>query len=746
LALAGIALVAITRWRLSSRDLCRTGALLVASSLITHAEPVIKSPVTDPPQIITGQPTTLTVRAAVQVAPGDPSVQNVTLLRIDPSGTVLLGVMTESGSVPGERRYTMQINVTESGTELRLRTSVALQGILLRKQSQIAVIPVVQASSLVFTPMYSGVKLPRDESLPSGIEPHLKASRGEATTMQFGLTSIRTFSGLTPELTQFQSDTGALIDTNLVQLYLVKYTNIAPLMVLLPGSKAGEWPDGLCPIGLYPRWPGRSTQAERNCAPFALSPGQQNRQILWAEVRVPVTAVPGTYKAVLRVREAGTNTIAGELPITLTVWNFELPQVRSLATAVNVNTYPILLKHYDNAYLPGTWRHAKDLVKDFVSELREGGGLTAQATLAPVRHNATTGESAPGDWPEWLEVQSDVGRTSSAVPVPIKTLSGTREDSWCDPAMVPWSPEKLPLFTRFFQDVQPRYAGKPLPYAYLFDEPFNNWAPNPNNCRTSTDNPDMKRLRQIRLVSLQAEAVHNGAPSVRPLVTMDIGQARTLRPDPETRSKLQWPNGNNGQPMTAAELLAKAAPNYIFVVNTVHLGSSPADLAARYDDFRSRGSLVWWYSSCSVEPGQPNLFIDQPGSAVLSFGPLTWVYGLTGFLYYEAISTYAEDPVWSKNWTTDCGVPRAGDGSLLYRGDATTIGGPKEQGAPLPSIRLHLIRQSFNLYEYLKALESRGRSDLAEQIASSLVRSDKDYSSDVARYEEARELAANALR
>jgi hypothetical protein len=102
---------------------------------------------------------------------------------------------------------------------------------------------------------------------------------------------------------------------------------------------------------------------------------------------------------------------------------------------------------------------------------------------------------------------------------------------------------------------------------------------------------------------------------------------------------------------------------------------------------------------------------------------LAYLYGIETELYY--FSDYC--------WSTPCGYPTKssdpwtsiyifggnGDGTLEYPGIPAKIGGSAP--IPLPSIRLKLIRDGMQDYEYLAALDKAGYADFARKTAESFI-------------------------
>src|SRR5262249_14484467 len=85
----------------------------------------------------------------------------------------------------------------------------------------------------------------------------------------------------------------------------------------------GIFPDALVPMGVRPTKPAKFVGA-----PFSL-PADLN-QPLWVDVHVPKNAAPGDYTGTITVSAAGQRAVT--VPVTLTVWDFELPDTPSLRT------------------------------------------------------------------------------------------------------------------------------------------------------------------------------------------------------------------------------------------------------------------------------------------------------------------------------------------------------------------------------------------------------------------------------
>jgi hypothetical protein len=178
---------------------------------------------------------------------------------------------------------------------------------------------------------------------------------------------------------------------------------------------------------------------------------------------------------------------------------------------------------------------------------------------------------------------------------------------------------------------------------------------------------------------------------------------------------------------------------------------TPAELTAQYQKERAKGARVWWYDSNQSRftvNGQgavfPDQFIDHPGVNQLVHGPLTYIYGLSGYVYFDSASNYASRGagIWENNYADDFGAN--GDGTLFYPGIPSIIGGPDGSDIPVPSIRLQLMRQSISTYDLLMLLRQNDQAK-ADQIAAQLATDVQNWSKDAIAYEAARQQIAEAL-
>lgn len=113
--------------------------------------------------------------------------------------------------------------------------------------------------------------------------------------------------------------------------------------------------------------------------------------------------------------------------------------------------------------------------------------------------------------------------------------------------------------------------------------------------------------------------------------------------------------------------------------------------------------------------------IDMPGAANRIMQWVAWKYRIEGELYYSMNEAYgqANDP-----WSNIRLSGGNGDGTLFYPGRPDRIGGRSD--IPIESMRLKLIREGMEDYEYLALLAKLDGRQSADQYADRIVQ--KAYS------------------
>ena len=155
---------------------------------------------------------------------------------------------------------------------------------------------------------------------------------------------------------------------------------------------------------------------------------------------------------------------------------------------------------------------------------------------------------------------------------------------------------------------------------------------------------------------------------------------------------------------------------------------------------KERGDGSWWYVCCGPMFPYANFHIDMEG---ISHRILMWQqkkYKVDGLLYWS--TNYWNETVdpWEDMATVKSINPDIyGDGSLIYPGKKIGFNGP------VSSLRLEIIRDGFEDYEYLTLLEKIAGRELVENIIENVVKSMIIYTRDPLKLEETREILAKEI-
>jgi hypothetical protein len=176
-----------------------------------------------------------------------------------------------------------------------------------------------------------------------------------------------------------------------------------------------------------------------------------------------------------------------------------------------------------------------------------------------------------------------------------------------------------------------------------------------------------------------------------------------------------------------AEGLTEAIDIAVPVINYLDDKGGPPR-RADYDPFlaSNQAKELWTYQSCmshgcgggcvgTDDPyftGWPSYMIDVSAIQNRAMEWVSFNMDVTGELYFETSHLLASA------WDQQCDFSGNGDGTLFYPGTPDRIGGTTH--IPIESIRLKLVREGMEDYEYLHLLCALGDCDAARAEASAL--------------------------
>jgi len=494
----------------------------------------------------------------------------------------------------------------------------------------------------------------------------LKAARNEFEAFQLVITADKDpLSGVDVTVSDLNDGHGNTIPASNIMIYKEAYININTPSTTQGAT--GAWPDALIPK--QDEYAGEV----RNAFPTAIGAGVN--QPVWVEIYIPQSAAAGVYSGSATVTATGQNSVV--VPIQLTVWNFTLPSTSTLKSAYSIDYNLIPPGHGLGSFTNANSTHL-NLVK-----------LYAKANLL---HRVTTNylpapyQMGNGDWSAFDTTFGPL--LDGTEPLPGGKLPGAKATSY---SMANWGHETdIP----FMRDIATHAKAKgwfDRLFEYTLDEP-----------QTSA---------QWQKIKAWANALHQADPDLRSLVTTSIQNATA-----------------NG----AAGVIDLFVPTIRYMDNKpfgLDAGSEVPGGGDTVGNQRSKyGAEVWWYQACgshgcgfmggdpSIDPagyytGWPSFMVDLPAmfNRIQQWG--SFKYNIQGELYYDMVYAYGQADPWSSVFY----FGGNGDGTLYYPGRPDTIGGTTD--IPIESIRLKLLREGMEDYEYLNLLKGLDAAYADEQVA-----------------------------
>jgi hypothetical protein len=134
---------------------------------------------------------------------------------------------------------------------------------------------------------------------------------------------------------------------------------------------------------------------------------------------------------------------------------------------------------------------------------------------------------------------------------------------------------------------------------------------------------------------------------------------------------------------------------------------------------------LWTYQSCvthgcggsdSYTTGWPSYVIDTLSIRARAEEWLSFELDLSGELYWDTAFANGLGDAWKTQWADE--FTGNGDGTLFYPGTVDRISGKTD--IPIATLRLKMIREGMEDYEYLKALSDAGDPKFAKAAANAL--------------------------
>lgn len=531
----------------------------------------------------------------------------------------------------------------------------------------------------------------RSEPPGDGPAARVAAARNEWVSLQILVRSNEPVKAIRVESGELRGPGGAVLRASDSRLYRQHQFHIESGTYRNDAFKPDWYPDPLIPFERPGA--GKKLEAARLVAvPFDLPANETHG--FWVDLHVPTEIPAGEYRGIYRVTADGGNSL--EIPVTLAVWNFTLPQTPTLTTAFGspaqrMRSYYGRRADAGREPPPSDWQAVEEQCAQLLSEHRFNATPPADM-LRPVAQPDGSFQ-IPSEQTQALRRFVDRYHVNALqVPHP----SGVIKDPQAErDKLRAW----LAAFDRAAQELDRPHL---IFFVYLKDEP---------NTREDYEYVQKwgRAMREVKSV----------------VQVMVVEQT--------------WTEPGKGGADSAWGDLYGAVDIWCPLFSLHHQDST----AKR----QGLGETVWAYTALCQGPPTPWWHIDYPLLNYRVPAWMAWRDGIKGLLYWGGMSYWREtdDPWLHAPVYTGRGAPQQGDRGIRFNGEGSLVYPARAVGYDgiVPTIRLKALRDAIEDYEYLAILGRLGKAAEADKIVRRLTESWFQWDKDPAAYEKARaELAA----
>lgn len=436
-------------------------------------------------------------------------------------------------------------------------------------------------------------------------------------------------------------------------------------------TRDGRIPDPLIP--LMDPYTGSSVGQ-----PFNVSAGESLP--IFLDVHVPKGTAAGTYRSTVHVSADGG--LFADVPLSVTVWDLDLPDMRSVATHFKMSVNSLHLYHAGlsrcssgNCYLD--WNNQSRKVVKRYEEMAHAHRVDTQQNFLTFPGDRC---SVPTDWTAFDSAMSPYmdgtyfsdGVPSGRVDTPFSPGVDYGLDGTCSQA-------QYTAIARAWATHLKAKGWFDKAIVYAFDE------------------PPVSAFKKIALNSSWLQAAD---PDWKSRV-LD-----TVTPDP-----------------TNVAILSPALGTYVVALPWYDNWWDHGPLYGRkeWPKLFAQGIQLWFYEGNSVLPPYPTFAtntLDGLEPVMMMWG--SWYEGATGFLYWDVSAWEEANP-----WGPETHWGKTGDGVLLYPGNhggiRAPVGSPADVAidGPIASYRLKMVRTGLQDWALFELAASKGFKTLVrEQIAT----------------------------
>jgi len=453
-----------------------------------------------------------------------------------------------------------------------------------------------------------------------------------------------------------------------------------------PDSVLGSWPDPLIPKvdAFY--------NETRNAFPVSVPAGAN--QAFFVDLLIPPDQAPGTYTGNLTVTADGETP--ANIAVTIRVRGFTLPSTSSIASAYGMDWDGPCVGHFGGYGAP----NCDDSQLEALNALYFQDALNHRISISSLVY-APPITNGQGDFTTF------------------DTLYGPFLDGTVLHGKNFLEGAKLTAIAYTGDQVAASYAAWATHFKakgwfdrlfdYTCDEP-------PNGCAFSD-------------IPTRAAIVHAGDPNFRTLTTTTIQQA------------------TQHNALDSLDILVPIVNEMYGTQNDPY----PGDQRSQYDTWLAEpNKLLWMYQSCEPSSsctngdvegysGWPTMFIDATAISNRMMPWMEFAYQASGELYYDTTYAMSQQDAWQSQYE----FGNNGDGSIFYPGKPSLIGGTHD--IPIESLRMKMMREGFQDYEYLHLLVTNGAAAFAQTELAKVVTNPGSWAQDPAVIEQVRSEIADEL-
>jgi hypothetical protein len=533
----------------------------------------------------------------------------------------------------------------------------------------------------------------RSEQPGTQLDVTLAAARNEWESFQILLRSDAPVRGLRVEPGELRGPKGAVLPISQARFYREHQLRLDRGTYRNESFKPDWYPDALIPF-LDPLSGRLLVGARIQAVPFDLPANETHG--FWVDLYVPEGMAAGEYHGSYHITAAEAPRI--DIPVTLTVWDFDLPRVPTFQTAFGSPAQQLRAYYEEHAKAgketpPKDW---KEVDTQYAQLLREHhiNATPPEQMLTPVAQSDGSFRIAP---PQVIALRDFVDRyevNALETPHPSSVIKDPDTDR-----------DKLRAWLAAF-DRASAELNRPgvIFYTYLRDEP--------------------NTLEDYRYVQKWGHAIRDAKSAVKVLVVEQTWTAP----------------GQDGADSAWGDLYG--AVDIWCPLFSLHRQESASKRQAL-------GEIVWTYTALCQGKPTPWWHMDFP---LLNYRVPAWMAsraGMKGLLYWGGLSywgpvddPWVQAPVYVGNGSYqqgDKGIVFNGEGSLVYPARAVGYNGI------VPTIRLKALRDGIEDYEYLAILQRLGKSAQADEIVRSVAESFFEWNHDATACQAARAKLANLI-